>query len=64
MAATKRKILVVDLGPQGNATMASGVDKYQVEATAFTICWLKTAHSMVLVCRSTSGNYDLIAANQ
>ncbi|MEZ9134209.1 ParA family protein, partial [Vibrio breoganii] len=37
MAATKRKILVVDLDPQGNATMASGVDKYQVEATAYDL---------------------------
>ncbi|MBU5895373.1 AAA family ATPase, partial [Vibrio cholerae O1] len=28
MAATKRRVLVVGLDPQGNATMASGVDKY------------------------------------
>ena len=26
MAATRRKVLVIDLDPQGNATMASGVD--------------------------------------
>ena len=27
MAATKRKVLIVDLDPQGNATMASGPRK-------------------------------------
>ena len=62
MAATKRKILVVDLDPQGNATMASGVDKYQVEATAYDMLVEDTPFDEV-VCRSTSGNYDLIAAN-
>ncbi len=40
MAATKRKVLVIDLDPQGNATMASGVDKYMVDATAYDL-WLK-----------------------
>ena len=62
MAATKRKILVVDLDPQGNATMASGVDKYQVEATAYDLLVEDTPFDEV-VCRRTSGNYDLIAAN-
>ncbi len=62
MAATKRKILVVDLDPQGNATMASGVDKYQVEATAYDLLVEDTPFDEV-VCRSSSGNYDLIAAN-
>ena len=62
MAATKRKILVVDLDPQGNATMASGVDKYQVEATAYDLLVEDTPFDEV-VCRNTSGNYDLIAAN-
>ncbi len=27
LAAAKRKVLLVDLDPQGNATMASGIDK-------------------------------------
>ncbi|WP_192889660.1 ParA family protein [Vibrio bathopelagicus] len=62
MAATKRKILVVDLDPQGNATMASGVDKYQVEATAYDLL-VEDCPFDEVVCRSTSGNYDLIAAN-
>jgi chromosome partitioning protein len=62
MAATKRKILVVDLDPQGNATMASGVDKYQVDATAYELL-VEEAPFEDVVCRKTSGHYDLIAAN-
>ncbi|MGF1752310.1 ParA family protein [Vibrio makurazakiensis] len=62
MAATKRKVLVIDLDPQGNATMASGVDKYQVEASAYDLLVEDTSFEEV-VCRHTSGNYDLIAAN-
>lgn len=62
MAATKRKVLVVDLDPQGNATMASGVDKYQVDATAYELL-VEDAPFEDVVCRKTSGNYDLIAAN-
>ena len=37
MAATRRKVLVIDLDPQGNATMGSGVDKYDVERTAYEL---------------------------
>src|SRR5207344_3029492 len=31
LAATPRKVLLIDLDPQGNATMASGVDKRDLE---------------------------------
>lgn len=37
MAATKRKVLLIDLDPQGNATMGSGVDKYDVDATSYEL---------------------------
>jgi chromosome partitioning protein len=30
-------VLVIDLDPQGNATMGSGVDKYEVERTAYEL---------------------------
>jgi len=62
MAATKRKVLVIDLDPQGNATMASGVDKYQIDATAYELL-VEDVPFEEVVCRKTSGNYDLIAAN-
>ena len=37
MAATKRKVLVIDLDPQGNATMASERDKYDLDYTAYLL---------------------------
>jgi len=33
LAATKRRILLIDLDPQGNATMGSGINKHEVERT-------------------------------
>jgi chromosome partitioning protein len=62
MAATKRKVLVIDLDPQGNATMASGVDKYQIDATSYELLVEDTPFEEV-VCRTTTGGYDLVAAN-
>jgi chromosome partitioning protein len=62
MAATKRKVLVIDLDPQGNATMASGVDKYQVDYTAYDLLVEEVPFDDV-VCQKTTGHYDLIAAN-
>lgn len=37
LAATKRRVLLVDLDPQGNATMGSGVDKRTVEASVYDV---------------------------
>jgi chromosome partitioning protein len=62
MAATKRKVLVIDLDPQGNATMASGVDKYQIDATSYELL-VEDMPFEEVVCRTTTGGYDLIAAN-
>ncbi|HEU4531576.1 MAG TPA: AAA family ATPase, partial [Steroidobacteraceae bacterium] len=37
LAATKRRVLLVDVDPQGNATMGSGVDKRTVERTSANV---------------------------
>lgn len=62
MAATKRKVLVIDLDPQGNATMASGVDKYQIDSTAYDLL-VEDVPFEEVVCKQTSGGYHLVAAN-
>ena len=33
LAATQRRVLLVDIDPQGNATMGCGIDKMNVEYT-------------------------------
>ena len=37
LAATKRRVLLVDLDPQGNATMGSGVEKDGLERTVYHV---------------------------
>lgn len=62
MAATKRKVLLIDLDPQGNATMGSGIDKYEVEFSAYDLLVEDTPFEQV-VQKETSGGFDLIAGN-
>lgn len=62
LAATKRKVLLIDLDPQGNATMASGVDKYEVPATCYELL-IEQKSVEEVVQKETSGLYHLIAAN-
>ncbi|WP_371187447.1 ParA family protein [Thalassotalea maritima] len=62
LAATKRRVLLIDLDPQGNATMGSGVDKYEVHATSYELLIDEKPLNEV-VCKDTSGGYDLVAAN-
>jgi chromosome partitioning protein len=62
LAATKRKVLLIDLDPQGNATMGSGIDKSQLENSVYDVltgrCSLDEATR-----RSEGGGYDLLPAN-
>ena len=62
MAATKRKVLLIDLDPQGNATMGSGVDKYGADATAYELLIEERPVEEVIV-PSPTAKFDVIAAN-
>ena len=62
MAATKRKVLIIDLDPQGNATMGSGVDKYEVAHTAYDLLIDELPLSEV-VETETTGGFHIVAAN-
>jgi chromosome partitioning protein len=62
MAATKRKVLLIDLDPQGNATMGSGVDKYGDVATVYDLLVDEKPFDEI-VEKETSGEYHLIPAN-
>ena len=62
MAATRRKVLLIDLDPQGNATMASGVNKYEAERTIYELL-VEDMPVRDVIITETTGGYDLIAAN-
>lgn len=43
LAATRRRVLLVDMDPQGNATMGCGVDKRTVERTTTDVLLVECA---------------------
>jgi len=61
LAAAKRKVLLVDLDPQGNATMASGVDKHEAKPNGCEVLLDEATLEQAIV--STEGNYDLLPGN-
>jgi chromosome partitioning protein len=62
LAATKRKVMLIDLDPQGNATMGSGVDKSTVEASSCEVLLDEKPLREVIV-RAEQAGYDLIPSN-
>lgn len=61
LAATKRRVLLIDLDPQGNATMGSGVDKSKINKTVTQILLGET--SALEVITETPADYDILPAN-
>jgi len=57
-----RRILLIDLDPQGNATMGSGIDKRSVRASVYDV--LLGAQPLTGVTLRVSANYDLVPANR
>src|SRR5690348_8514239 len=58
LSETKRKILLVDLDPQGNATMASGIDKRDVHPTGCEVLLEEASIESAIV--PTEAGYDLL----
>ncbi len=62
LAATKRKVLLVDLDPQGNATMGVGVDKHSLKKTFCDVLLDTMPASEALISIENVG-IDLLPAN-
>mgnify|MGYP001229407983 CR=1 FL=1 len=62
LATTRRKVLLIDLDPQGNATMGSGVDKADLEYSVYELltgqCNLQQA-----LRKTGKAGFDLLPAN-
>jgi len=63
LAALSRRVLLVDLDPQGNATMGSGIDKRSLPGSVYQLLLGLSPMSSVLR-RSETGHYDVIPANR
>ena len=63
LAATQRRVLLVDMDPQSNATMGSGVDKNAIENTVCDVLLDDLAVDSALVT-PPEGGYTLVPSNQ
>jgi len=63
LAQANQRVLLIDLDPQGNATMGSGVDKRSATRTVYHAL-LGLSDLAAVRTRSESGRYDLVPANR
>lgn len=62
LVATKKKVLLIDLDPQGNATMGSGIDKNTVERSLYDVLVHDVPIAKVSIHAENCG-YDIIPSN-
>ncbi len=62
LAATRRRVLLVDMDPQGNATMGSGIDKNGVQLSGYDLL-TKRATAPEVIVAVENGGFDLLPAN-
>jgi chromosome partitioning protein len=63
LAQAGKRVLLVDLDPQGNATMGSGIDKSKLARTVYHVL-LGLGEIAGIRTRSEQGGYDLLPANR
>lgn len=62
LGATKKRVLMVDLDPQGNATMGSGVDKHSLQHSAYELLTGQSTAAEAIIKNPQVG-YDIIGSN-
>jgi len=63
LAASEKRVLLIDLDPQGNATTGSGADKKAISRTVYQVL-LGLGEVAGIRIVSESGKYDLLPANR
>ena len=63
LVATRRRVLLIDLDPQGNASMGSGVDKNTLESSVYDVLLGESSARDAIQSKLDAG-YDLLGANQ
>jgi chromosome partitioning protein len=64
LAATKRRVLLIDLDPQGNTTMGSGVDKSQLKLSSCEVLLGECQLVEALIPIEHGAGFTLLPANQ
>jgi chromosome partitioning protein len=62
LAAMQKRVLLVDLDPQGNASTGSGIDKYELERSVYDVL-VGAAQPADVVTRAGEAGYDVLPAN-
>jgi chromosome partitioning protein len=62
LASLKRRVLLIDVDPQGNATMGCGINKNAVEKSVYTV--LLGEASLLESREMAQGGFDVIPANR
>lgn len=63
LAATRKRVLLIDIDPQGNSTMGSGVEKNQVKTSVYDLLMRQQSFEQVVMTNLPAG-YDLIPSNE
>ena len=63
LVATKRRVLLVDLDPQGNATMGSGIDKHDLEVSLYDVLTGRARTAAAIRKTEATAGFDLLPAN-
>ncbi len=63
LAKVGQRVLLVDLDPQGNATMGSGIDKRRLELSVYDVL-LESASIAEAVVKAEKCGYDVLSANR
>jgi len=61
LKATKRRVLLIDLDPQGNATMGSGINKSDLERSIYDVLMQECSPADAIL--ETPGGYHILPAN-
>jgi len=62
LAATRRRVLLIDMDPQGNATMGSGIDKSELPHSSYDVL-MGQAEMHSSIVRAEEAGYDLLPSN-